>query len=831
MDALRAAVAAGADAVYLSGKQFGARKFAANFDDEELKEAVAYCHRHMVSVHVTVNILIYDSELRDAAEYLIWLYETGVDAVLIQDAGLLEIARTVVPELPVHASTQMTIHNTGGLRWAAAHGISRVVLARELSLSDVRAISAEARRLGLEIEIFLHGALCYSYSGQCLFSSIAGGRSGNRGMCAQPCRKPYTLLEESGAACGTAGYLLSPHDLALYPHLPELMDAGIDSLKIEGRMKSPEYVATVVSIYRQALDALRDRQWEPSLEDEHALLLAFNRGFTGGYLMGERGGQVMGHERPDNRGVMIGRVSSYNESRQEATISLEGSLIPEPGDGLVVRSYGRQREDVGALIRPPFSIEKESLRVRTAGPVEAGASVFLTSRASLHARAEEIMAGRGPVRNRRIPVDLEVSWQERVPVLIGSLRGPHGLLSVEMHGEGWEPARSRPLTDSKIEELLRRCGESDFIFRDLEMHYPGGLFVPISMLTGLRRDFLERVAEALEAAYRPPEDRSAEARARLEALPWDAPSRMPETQLPVLVAYADSPATVKGAVEGGCRRIYLEPAVAISERKITQCGDGGADALLEMLTEALEICQKGGADLIWKWPRITGEVFLAMAVPLLKTVAGLGISGVMVEGTGAADIVRQELPEIPIYGSVGLNVFNHMTVSALSGTFCSLTISQELSEKEISACIALSPDKPALEYIVQGLAELMVTEDCPLYSLKHCGACARGRHLLRDDDGRFFPVVPDGECKTHILNSAETCLIDALPSLIRMGIGSVAIDARHRDEGYAEEISRIYSMALRNALSGEVPADLIKQAKDLSYGGITAGHFRRGLKR
>ncbi len=196
-EAFRAAVAAGADAVYLSGKRFGARKFAPNFTDDEIKEAVDYAHRRDVRVYVTINTLIHDRELKGIAEYLIWLYSTGADAVLVQDTGVAALAREIVPSLPLHASTQMTIHSTDGVRWAAEQGFSRVVLARELTLEEITLIGQETAGSGIGLEVFAHGALCYCYSGQCLLSSVIGGRSGNRGMCAQPCRKPYTMVSSA----------------------------------------------------------------------------------------------------------------------------------------------------------------------------------------------------------------------------------------------------------------------------------------------------------------------------------------------------------------------------------------------------------------------------------------------------------------------------------------------------------------------------------------------------------------------------------------------------------------------------------------------------------
>jgi putative protease len=343
--------------VYLSGKRFGARKYAANFSDAEIEEAVRYAHSYGIRVYVTVNTLIHDRELDGVLEYLSWLWSIGVDAVLVQDTGLAALAREFLPGLVLHASTQMTVHNSDGVRWAAEMGLSRVVLARELLLEEVNRIAQETKDTGTGLEVFAHGALCYGYSGQCLLSSVIGGRSGNRGMCAQPCRKPYTLVLGETDAYGRPvnlaevtlkeRYLLSPKDLCTYQHLPELVKSPVASLKIEGRMKSPEYVAMVVSTYRRALDAIAAGSWEPSRKAYRDLLMAFNREFTEGYLFGDRYGKLMGRDAPDNRGLAVGRVERYDRKSRTAFIRPSCPVTPVPGDGLLVTLPGEPGRDLG----------------------------------------------------------------------------------------------------------------------------------------------------------------------------------------------------------------------------------------------------------------------------------------------------------------------------------------------------------------------------------------------------------------------------------------------------------------------------------------------------
>ena len=346
-EALRAAVAAGADAVYLGGKRFGARRFASNFSEEDLAAAVDYAHVHGVKVYVTVNTLLRDRELEDAAVFLVALYRMGVDAVLVQDPGLVELAKNIVPGLELHASTQMTILTREGVRWAGEHGLSRVVLARELGLDEIGRIRNDHDAALPGLEVFVHGALCYSYSGQCLLSSVIGGRSGNRGMCAQPCRKPYRLVEADTDRHGrpvnqqkipcAGGYPLSTKDLSTLSRLGTLAGSGIEALKIEGRMRSSEYVAITVSLYRKALDSIsRGEPWAPGEEETAMLMLAFNRGFSCGYLFGCRGEDLMGRERPDNRGVPIGRVTGCGPGGEIFIKEPLRAITIRRGDGLVL---------------------------------------------------------------------------------------------------------------------------------------------------------------------------------------------------------------------------------------------------------------------------------------------------------------------------------------------------------------------------------------------------------------------------------------------------------------------------------------------------------------
>ena len=827
-EALEAAIESGADAVYLAGRRFGARQGAKNFDDSELEKAIGYSHLRGVKVYVAVNTLVPEGEVEEVARRLVWLREIGVDAVLVQDLGVVRLARSLVPDLELHASTQMTICSLEGARWAADVGLKRAVLARELALAEVEDIATNAP---LGVEVFAHGALCYSYSGQCLLSSIIGGRSGNRGLCAQPCRKPYRLLQskkedaygrptELKDVSTRERYLLSTRDLAVYPNLEELVRSPIEALKIEGRMRSPEYVRVVVSIYRRALDAISSGEWSPSREGERDLALAFNREFTTGCIGGAGRGDLMSAARPDNRGLRIGKVVSWDGRRRAAVVKIEGDLVLAEGDGLVIFSG---KKEVGVVVRSRPSVEDGLIRLSVPEPVEIGAEVFLTRRAGLSKKP-------GIRAEPEIPIDLFIRWEEERPVLEGEVFLSGGnVVKARLEADfSMEQAISRPLSEGQIGSQLRKTGGTPFFVRKIEMDYPGGLFAPLGEINRLRREFLEAAEKKIAATFRPFDEETKVARVRLNgffekrgAVPKRSPSAKSK---PSVSAYASSLETVSGAVEGGCRRVYFEPDIGIADGRRCRPKKTGPGELCETLRMAKEICNSSGADFVWKWPRIARRRYLDFARPLLK---GVDVTEVMVEGVGLAEVVKAEVPEMMVSGSVGLNVWNGLAVETLSPKFCRLTLSPELSYREMEELLAAVPNRPDLEVLVQGNVEAMVAENCLLSSALGCDVVAGAGEAfwgIEDETSRVFPVRRDGECRTRIYNAVELSLIDEMPRIVDLGVESIAIDARGRKATYAKRMAEIYGEAL---VGGDLDR-LKREAKELSFGGITKGAFLRG---
>jgi putative protease len=834
-EALQAAVAAGADAVYLGGIRFGARKFAQNFSEEELAAAVDYAHSRGVKVYVTVNTLLRDRELEDAAGFFVALYRMGVDALLVQDPGLVELARTIVPGLELHASTQMTILTREGVQWAKEHGLSRVVLARELSLDEIRRISGDLNGAIPGLEVFVHGALCYSYSGQCLLSSVIGGRSGNRGMCAQPCRKPYRLVEADTDRHGrpvnqqkipcAGGYPLSTKDLSTLSRLGELAGSGIDALKIEGRMRSSEYVAITVSLYRKALDSIsRGEPWAPGEEDIAMLMLAFNRGFSCGYLFGCRGEDLMGRERPDNRGVPIGRVTGCGPGG--------GIYVREPlhaikirkGDGLVLFDP-RTRKEYGLVLKSDPVYVKGELRFQGPHECRKGMDLWLTRSTRLQEKASDILSS--PVQRHGFPIPLEISLILRkgtLPLAHGKFTGPGGI-PIEVTIEGVipvAPAEHAPLTKEVITRQFEKTGGSMFTSAGLEIDLEDNVFLPLATLNGLRRELLEKAERVYLDGTRPDSQAVIEAGSKIPAFFAAKASRhlAITASAPALSVYTDDPESVGSACSSGAGRVYFEvPGVRAHE-------------LRDLIVGACRACNPAGVELVWKWPRIVDSDFTRVAFPLLNKAREAGINGVMVEGLGLAEAIGTRLPDLRIYGGQGLNITNHLAIDALSGSFQGLTLSPELSADDLSRMTAMAgalPERPELEVIVQGCQEAMVSEDD---LLSECQASPGNKAFygLLDETHHLFPVYRDAQGRTHVSNAVETCLVDYLPFIAGLGIDRIAIDARRRGAYYAGDMTAEYRQALEALKSGDKTQEFKKclsgvkeRIKRMSMGGITTG--------
>ena len=493
-EALKAAVANGADAVYLGGKNFGARAFAANFDHEQMKEAVRYAHLSHVRVYVTMNTLLNDIDLQNALKEVDFLYETGVDALLIQDLGLYYEVSRRYPDLELHASTQMHIHNLEGVRSAKKMGLRRIVAARETPLPLLK----EMCREGIEIEAFVHGALCVSYSGQCLLSSSLKGRSGNKGVCAQCCRLPYGLYDEDAQKeiPLKEKYLLSTHDLCELQDVPELIKAGVASLKIEGRMKKPAYVGYITRQYRQAIDAFyAGENYVPDEETLENMKVLFNRGFTDTYLREGKAEELYAQSQPNHRGVLLGTVESVQGHR--ALIRLTKDLQQFDGIRFAGSEEGMILNRLYAAGKLVSSVKKGALAgIDIDFKVRKGEKVYKTSDSLLEAS----VALEGVYK--RLPLDLSLQGAPGEPL---TLSGSCDEVQVSVTAEAvLERSRNQQLDPQKVRSHLDHFRDTPYELRDLQLLLPEDTFLPVALLKELRRQFVEELNEQRLSRKRTP---------------------------------------------------------------------------------------------------------------------------------------------------------------------------------------------------------------------------------------------------------------------------------------------------------------------------------------
>ncbi|MHB1136669.1 MAG: DUF3656 domain-containing U32 family peptidase [Coriobacteriia bacterium] len=783
-EALVAAVANGADAVYLGLGAFNARRGAANFEADSFAEWVRFAHLRNVKVYLTANIVVLSSEREAALDLIDMAWAAGVDAVIVQDLGMLRLIRQLLPDVRVHGSTQIGTMNPEAVRALAGLGVKRVTLARELSLEAIAAC-ADA---GIEVESFVHGALCYSYSGQCLMSSLIGQRSANRGLCAQPCRLQYDLLDAGGDAVGTPGrHVLSTKDLAGVAQLPALISAGVSALKIEGRMKSPEYVAIVTSVYRAALDrALADPESYEVLPSEwQRLEEAFSRGFTDAYLTGERGSTLMSYTRPNNRGVLIGRVTEA--AAGVAHVPLDRSLDPADTLQFWTRS-GHFTQTAGELrigaARVSSAPAGETVTLAVERSVAVGDRVFRVADATLLEAARRTFNGETDERRLSVPADFSVRLRIGEPLEVTVVAGE---ATGRAQGDVVAPARTKAVGADEVVAHVGRLGGSGYRAASWQIDLDAGAGVGYSQLHAVRRAAIERLDEERLAKYahrkrqhpRPPEIRTRVRRGSVA---------------PAIVATAWDPDTAAACIQAGADGVWL------------RVFPGSAPVTLPEGVRPLLPRVIWPGDLVWleslrdDGPVLTGEL------GTLRLAAG--------------GEVQADWP---------LNALNPHAVETLSELGASFVwLSPELSGRQMAEVASASV--VPVGCVVWGRTEVMVTEQCVLMAAGACGrrcaTCSRrdGWWRLRDQKGYEFPVTTDTSGRSHIMNSVTLDLSRALDEIVESGVAAVRLD--FTDEG-AEESARIVreivTAVARVAAGGSPPSEaLISPA--------TSGHFYRGLK-
>lgn len=805
-EALEAAVNAGADAVYMGGKAFGARQYASNFDREEMTRAVYFAHMHRVRLYITVNTLVDDSELQELADYLLFLNNVGVDGIIVQDLGVIRLARQIVPELPLHASTQMTVTNSGGVKFAVHAGLERTVLARELSLEEIKAACA----VGTEIETFIHGALCVCYSGQCLMSSLIGGRSGNRGRCAQPCRLPYKLVNSAGddmlAGKDAGQYLLSPKDMNTLSILPQLIETGVVSYKIEGRMKRPEYVAVVVDAYRRAIDAYLAGDYKVPQQDYANIEQIFNRDFTTAYLTERPGRKMMSDRRPNNRGVLIGRVIRLDKAKNKAVIKLEKEL--HLGDGLEfwVTVGGRVGTTVSEMKKngqdATIGYPGEQVTIDVPNGVRLNDRVFRTLDNALMSYAQQFF---GSDAKRRIPVDAVVTAKlgETMKVMLTDDEGNVGYGETEFIVE---PAMKRALTDDTVRKQIDRLGTTEYCLNSLTFEHDENVMVPMSEMNEARRRAAEMLDAARLEAFAPA--RGQRTLAGVQLLPKEKGSRSRHS---LLTVHCDTVAKAEAALNAGADRI-LFGGDSFSSKFISE----------EDYRAVAQLARRAGKEFAFATPRIVKESQLAYFDKMFALWNELQPDCVYINNNGLW-LMAREYANLHLWADGSLNIYNVQSLEfwreqgAEGGV-----LSAELTMGQVEHLAAVSP--VPVECLVQGRIEMMVSEYCVggsfLGNLDK-GVCTfncREKLFLSDRKDAQFPIATDQYCRMHILNAHDLSMLTSIRHMESIGVKSLRIDARSYDEQKTAEMVFMYKSVLR----GELEA-----GENMPH--TTRGHYFRGV--
>ena len=798
MENFMAALESGADAIYLGGKVFNARAHAANFGIDELREAVRLAHILDVSVYVTVNILIGDTELKDLEQYIKDLDSIGVDAIIVQDLAVAEIAKRVAPNIHLHGSTQMTAATLDAVRFYESLGFTRVVLARELSLKEIQHICKHCKA---EIEVFVHGALCVCYSGQCLMSSFIGGRSGNRGACAQPCRLPYELLDSKGESVlpKHEAYLLSPKDLNYSEHMNELVAAGVTSFKVEGRMKKVSYVRQVIGTYREILD-------DASIHENQrkALASGFNRGFSTAYLEDTVGRQMMTVVAPNHQGKPIGE--SYTK-KGEVYLSLtepieQGSLVKILQSNGSVTYY---------TVDDEWTCVSDTLyKGRPAEGLAVGQLYLASTPKNTKSRGlQEFTRKYDMSVYLSVGSNGETNYTELTVILDSGL-------SVTVTNE-YVPAIANkvPTSLEKVTEQLGRLGNT--LFRLSYVDIPDGPYMwPASVLNALRRD----AVTALETALITHHVESWQALQVTGDVDYDfkAQHELSYDTCPMISARVDEIEGVKAAIAGGAQKIVF-----------------GGDRLsrtpyaLSVYDEVARLCAQSDVICTFATPRVVKDDEVEAYKHTLEAIVQSHPDSISIHVPQALLWLRELGYTGAIEADTGLNIFNTPTLHFWEQLHIScVNPSQELTLKQITE-LAKHSHVP-IETMIHGYTEMMISEYCAIASFVGTGSkvncpmpCVKESYSLKDRKGEIFPIRTDPYCRMHIMNSHEMDMRAYVPMLLQKGISILRVDGRHMKPSYLKDIVSQY-VGIATGTIEAPPKKIDSQGES-----ITRGHYFRGI--
>jgi len=823
LESLKGAVAAGADAVYIGGNRFGARAFADNPDTDDLLWAIDYVHSKDRRIYLTVNTLLKEKELSsELAPFLEKYYKAGVDAVIVQDVGVLHFLASRFPELPLHASTQMTLVSADGAKMLSEYPVTRLVPARELSFEEIKQIRANTE---LEMECFVHGALCYCYSGQCLLSSMIGGRSGNRGRCAQPCRMAYEVTED-GKRIADGLYALSPKDLCTLDKIPELVHAGIDSFKIEGRMKRPEYTAGVTAAYRLLTDLYfgygeaefyqyLKKHPEVLREQTDRVADLYNRGgFTKGYYVQHHGKDMMSMERPNHTGTLVGEVVSGKGIR--AKIKLDKALNPQ--DVLEIRdvlgeSYEFTAGKSGIEENPGWY----ETNVKKGFSIVPGQQVFRTKNESLLTELSTNYVEKQvqmPVEARFTailgePAALTVSYtaHQRSSLVPGADIDNTRIITVTATGDVIQEAQNQPVTEAKIREQLNKTGESEFTFEKLDILTEGNIFLPMGKIKELRRNAFEQLKQEILFGYRRPQPGDAAVCAERNGIDFaDDGAIMEETENVTMSAPQTQEIITLVSTEEQCR-------FAMNQEQVTTVYVDVPGGVYKMSLALCKEVKQAGKKAFLVLPHIFREKEKKAYESVREVLDVDVLDGFLAKSLEELAFLKEIDPEgkFEVRLNYNLYVFQQKAKRFFEKKgLHRFTVPVELNEEEIRELGVSDCD-----FIVYGRLPVMVSAQCVRDNVLHCQSGKKiGGIVLKDRMGAEFPVMQRCDfCYNVIYNSAVF-------SLLGTGAEEKFAPAGWRFDFTMESRSEM-EQVLEAFLSGS------------SYSGkepYTKGHFKRGIE-
>lgn len=769
-ECLKAAVQNGADSVYFGGSLFNARASASNFDTEGLKKAIDYCTLRNVKTHLTLNTLVKDSEFEDAVNLAKRAYEFGIDAIIVQDIGLARFLIQTFPDLPIHASTQMSIHNIEGVKSAESLGFKRAVLARELPIHEIEYI---CRNSNIEIEAFIHGALCICYSGQCLFSSAVGGRSGNRGKCAQPCRLPYELVSRNSNSSSEnlldKGYLLSPRDLCGLDFIPALIQAGVSCFKIEGRMKTPEYVATVTKIYRKYIDmALRGEEYIVDQNDIHELMQVFNRGgFSTGHLSDEPNKDLIFKDKSNNMGLYVGNISNYNSSKGHVTLTLNENL--SIGDTISFEKepskYTVSELMIGKQNLSDCEKGKKVTIGRMKGNISIGDKIYKLSSKKLCMTAENSYKN---VENKKLPIRCEIFIKKEQPIRMKLFTQTisedeiYNNIHIDITSDTIPiDALKTPISVERVITQISKTGNTPYEFKNVKVYLDDGLYVPsISSLNELRRTALEKLQDEILSRKRRTSD--GKRFTNLDVHPTSSSLPLVHPKISLLLRNLHQEYDYTKLSEDKINKIYLSLKLFLNK---------DYHDIIGYLSQHY--------DIYIYMPTIIKANYRNLILNNIDHILQqFSIKGFVISNIGDFKLLEKYSQKYDFIGNYSLNVLNHFSILEYKNLgLHTVTLSREFNKSTLIEL--LNSSDMNTELIVYGNLPLMATNYCFLGRTNKChpmcGLNCKKTHqtyYLKDRLGFRFQIIPDDIQTVTLICNSKTLSIatDDIP------INSVRVD-------------------------------------------------------